>query len=675
MQALFSPAIFLLNRLRYSVKFGLIFLTIVVPLAIVGSLLVTSISDKVQLLRNEHQGLEYLKSIRPLIETIPQHRGLTNGYLNGHEAFRNALLEKRTLIDQQLQALLQADKKFPASFNTTAALHKLASHWQKIKSGSEKWTPEKAFREHNSLLLDLKKLVAQLTSRSGLTLNPELSIYHLVDSLANKLPATTDMIGRLRGLGTGILAKGKFTSHSLVHLSLYADRLATQTRALNDAIDIILRSDPQLRRQLHDVIKRYRTDIAEFESTVDKELLKKTKFTITSERLFAEGTDAITSTLAVFDKMLPALDKILLQKLQQAETNKHATLTGIVLVLLLAFYFLTALYLSIRSSIDRIGDAATALSNGDLTAHLQLETRDELGEVAAHFNSIASGFSDLVRGIVDATTMLAGSAEEVASVARESALNVDKQRSETSMVATAVNEMNATVKEVAAHASHAAEAATEADQESKSGKQVVEHAKDEIAHLSQNIENASHVIEQVEKNTESIGAVLDVIKGIAEQTNLLALNAAIEAARAGEQGRGFAVVADEVRTLANRTQQSTEEIEKTIDQLQSEAARAVETMQQSREQAKTSADKAQAAAKSLEQITVAVETISQMNIQIAGAAEEQSSVADEINKNVTSISEISEQTATGAEQTTHSSAELAKLAAELQTLISHFKVA
>ncbi len=675
MKTLFAPAIFLLNRLRYPVKFGLVFLTIIIPLTIVGSLLSNSISDKVTLLQKEHHGLEYLKLIRPLIETIPQHRGLTNGYLNGHKSFRSRLLQKRARIDAQINALLQADKKFTTSFETAGRLRRLSLHWQQIKSQSEKWTADKAFKEHNGLLLDLKKLIAQLASKSGLTLNPDLSIYHLVDSLTNKIPATTDMIGRLRGLGAGIIAKGKFDSHSLVHLSLYADHLTTHTNALDDAIKVILGHRPELNAMLHEAIADYKRDITKFESTVKHELLEKTSFTVTGEQLFSQGTRAIASTLTIFDKMLPVLDRILLKKLDQAEQDKYITLLGIVLVSILSIYFLTALYLSIRTSIDLIGNAATRLADGDLTIKLELNTHDELNEIAMHVNRITSGFSNLVRRVVDATATLTSSAEEVSNVARESALNIDRQRSETGMVATAVNEMNATVKEVAANAAHAAEAAGEADKGSKAGKRVVEHATREISQLSQNIDNASTVIERVKQNTESIGTVLDVIKGIAEQTNLLALNAAIEAARAGEQGRGFAVVADEVRTLANRTQQSTEEIEKTIDQLQSEAVHAVDTMQRSREQAKTSAEKAQAAARSLEQIATAVETISQMNVQIASAAEEQSSVADEINKNVTSISEISEQTATGAEQTTHSSAEMARMAAELQSLINRFKIA
>ncbi|MFO7603183.1 MAG: methyl-accepting chemotaxis protein, partial [Gammaproteobacteria bacterium] len=331
--------------------------------------------------------------------------------------------------------------------------------------------------------------------------------------------------------------------------------------------------------------------------------------------------------------------------------------------------------LSITRPIIRLSNTMQQVeADNDLTLRSAVSSRDEIGGMAHAFNTMLEKFEALIQQVTSSATQLATASEEVSSVAQDSARNVDRQRHETDQVATAINEMTATVQEVASNATNASGAATNADNEAKGGHAVVEGAAQAIARLATEIENAAGVIKDVEQDSENIGSVLDVIKGIAEQTNLLALNAAIEAARAGEQGRGFAVVADEVRTLASRTQQSTREIEAMIEKLQSGARNAVTVMGQSREQAQSGVEQAREAMQSLDAIARAVATISDMNTQIASAAEEQAAVSEEINKNVSSISQISEQTASGTEQTTAAADELARLAVHLQQLIAQFRI-
>jgi len=251
---------------------------------------------------------------------------------------------------------------------------------------------------------------------------------------------------------------------------------------------------------------------------------------------------------------------------------------------------------------------------------------------------------------------------------------VHQQQSEVNQVATAMNEMSATVQEVASNASHAAQAAQDASEQAGEGLKVVDHTISSINNLANAVEEASGVINQLESDTDNIGVVLEVIRGISEQTNLLALNAAIEAARAGEQGRGFAVVADEVRTLASRTQESTLEIRSMIESLQSGSTQAVEVMTKGKEQAAISVGHAQKAGESLNGITQAVSSISDMNTQIATAAEEQTAVAEEINQNIVNISQLGEQAVSGAQQTSDASEELARLSNELQMMVGQFRV-
>jgi len=339
--------------------------------------------------------------------------------------------------------------------------------------------------------------------------------------------------------------------------------------------------------------------------------------------------------------------------------------------LLIAWYIGRSITGPISKAVEAMNDIAEG--EGDLTKRLDQSGKDEIAQLSGAFNQFAERVHGIILQVSGSTAQLASAAEQMATVTQETNKGVQQQQSETEQVATAMNEMTATVQGVAHHATEASGAAKSADDEAHAGKAVVGKTISSINALADDIDNATTIINKVETDSVSISAVLEVIRGVAEQTNLLALNAAIEAARAGEQGRGFAVVADEVRTLASRTQESTREIQQVIERLQEGARQAVQAMEASRNGSQESVELAGAAGESLNAITEAVTTISDMNIHIASAAEEQGCVAEEINKNVVNISHIVQQTAEGAQQTFHSSNDLARLATELQELVGQFK--
>ncbi|WJG10357.1 methyl-accepting chemotaxis protein [Aliiglaciecola sp. LCG003] len=339
-----------------------------------------------------------------------------------------------------------------------------------------------------------------------------------------------------------------------------------------------------------------------------------------------------------------------------------------------------AVALFIARQITRPLDLTVATMNeiaegdGDLTRRLNVEGSNEISQLSQAFNAFAERVHKIVSQVARATLQLSSAAEELSKIMDETKRNTSQQQSDTSQVVTAMNEMESTVNEVARHTTEASVAAGNADSASADGKIVVGKTMSSIESLAAEVDSAANVITQLERDSDRIGSVLDVIKGIAEQTNLLALNAAIEAARAGEQGRGFAVVADEVRSLASKTQKSTEEIQKMIEDLQGGSRSAVNAMNDSRSKASSSVSLAENAGNSIEAITHSVALIRDMNTQIATAAEEQSAVAKEVNRNILNISEISKLSVVGANQAAIASDELAKLAAELQDMVNQFKV-
>ncbi|QJI18807.1 HAMP domain-containing protein [Pseudomonas sp. ADAK21] len=317
---------------------------------------------------------------------------------------------------------------------------------------------------------------------------------------------------------------------------------------------------------------------------------------------------------------------------------------------------------------------AERVAAGDLTHDLVSQRQDELGQLQRAMQSMTMGLRDLIGGISDGVTQIASAAEELSAVTEQTSAGVNSQKVETDQVATAMNEMAATVQEVARNAEEASEAAVAADQQAREGDRVVGEAIAQIERLAGEVGNSTEAMGHLKRESDKIGSVLDVIKSVAQQTNLLALNAAIEAARAGEAGRGFAVVADEVRSLAQRTQKSTEEIEELIVGLQSGTQQVATIMDNSRSLTDSSVELTRRAGNALENITRTVSAIQAMNQQIATAAEQQSAVAEEINRSVLNVRDVSEQTAAASEETAASSTELARLGTHLQALVGRFRV-
>lgn len=351
-------------------------------------------------------------------------------------------------------------------------------------------------------------------------------------------------------------------------------------------------------------------------------------------------------------------------------TTVVVSVAGLSVLMGIAFFTSFSILKPLKQIVAVLGELSEG--DGDLTRRLNIAARDETGQLALSFNRFVDKLHGIISEVKKSATAVSESAGNLSVITDSTSAGVDQQRQQTEQAATAVTQMASTIQEVAKSAEQAAAAAVTSNSKANEGRIVVGDTVDAITELSDDVEATSQVMRKLKSDSENIGTVLDVIKGIAEQTNLLALNAAIEAARAGEQGRGFAVVADEVRTLAQRTQKSTDEIGQIIESLQHEANRAAAAAEQGRDRAKHTVAQARQAGQALDTIIEGIETINDMNAQIASASEEQSVVAEEIAERVVTIQGISEQTAAGSADTASASTRLNLLSDQLLNIVGQF---
>ena len=363
---------------------------------------------------------------------------------------------------------------------------------------------------------------------------------------------------------------------------------------------------------------------------------------------------------------------------QRASDMYSAAIKLVVFLLLLATALTIACALlltrSITQPIAQALEAAEAIAEGNLTRPIKVDGSDEAGRLLQAMAKMQGKLRDTLQRISGSATQLASAAEELNCVTDESAKGLTQQNNEIEQAATAVNEMTSAVEEVARNAVSTSEASKNATASAGDGRDLVLETVSAIERMSGDVQSTATLIGNLAAESRDIGKVLDVIRGLADQTNLLALNAAIEAARAGEAGRGFAVVADEVRALAHRTQQSTSEIERMIGSIQGGTEQAVDSMRNSTERAESTLNIAKGAGLALDTINTAIVEINERNLVIASAAEEQAQVAREVDRNLVNIRDLSVQSATGASQTSSASNELSRLAVDLNSMVSRFSL-
>jgi len=669
-----NAAIQLMNRLSYPKKMLLISVVFLIPIILLISLLLNQLGAGITSAEKEMRGLEYIKTVRQLYQHMPQHRGMTNAYLNGASSFKSKILDKRKAIVADIAAIDAINSRFEDEFKTDALWSEIKQNWQQLEPRAFSNPAKQTFQEHTALIAKIYNLFKQVSNESGLVLDPELNTYYLMDAIVYRLPNVTENLGQSRGMGSGIAAQGSITLDQRIALGTLLANIKSNAESVNEGMLITLRENPQLEADLSVLLSKSKSATDNFINKVTAELLTAEFVNSQSSDIFSAGTAAIKANYQVYDTLVPVLDSLFQDRIDRLSQQRLTTLVAVLITLLVAMYLFMGFYQSMIAAVHKLRGATQKVSDGDLTVNVDCGTEDELKEVEDALNSMVRHLNTTVKSLGSNASLLASASEELSATTNQARAGAHEQQAQTDQIATAMNEMTATVQDIARNAELVAAESHTADREAQEGSDIINTTIKSITDLSGEVGEAAEVIHQLEQNSNDIGTVLDVIKSIAEQTNLLALNAAIEAARAGEHGRGFAVVADEVRTLASRTQESTEQIQNMVSSLQTHTHKAVEVMDSDTKHAMKMAESTGGATESIVRIVESVTKISDMSTMVASASEEQSLVSEEINRNIVRIADLSAESMNGSDQIALGSDELAKLANELETIVAHFKV-
>nr|WP_222933471.1 MULTISPECIES: methyl-accepting chemotaxis protein [Pseudomonas] len=665
-----------MNRLSFGMKFSLISVLFFVPMLVTNFYLVRDSYREFQGTRVELQSLDLLGSslaLRRDLETLNNlvqiNASLGQSGKAGDLEGKIVALEKSVLERMQALEAVTVDPQQVEVFNAKRDELVAAFKAQQVES---------SLLNKSGLigkLLGSAQLFSQIiASQSGLSRDAQGDIRQLSELITSVTPQVTQTLGEGRAMGAYSLGQGFLNSSS----STRFDELLVQIEKLQAEYGLKLQDALGSSRAAHDALDSL--------ASASKGSLKQASELFEEQVVMADTLDApwqgfydqvsslMAQTYQLNEGTLKFLDVELQKRLEQNRSHMVLLVAALALVFLSIVYLYGGFYASTRTTLRQLGAMMDKVAAGDMTVTFTAHSRDELGELGSVFNGTVRKIHDLIERVGHTVSEVERQAGQVESVSAQSNQAVAGQRSQIEQVATAMNQMSATSQEVARSAAAAVSSAHSVNDETISGRGLVESQQDSIARLASEIDQSVRVINQLASDSQSISRVLEVIKSIAEQTNLLALNAAIEAARAGEQGRGFAVVADEVRTLAKRTQQSTEEIEEMIGKLHGGVGAAVKAMGSSHAMANGTVDQSEKVQQALENILGAVGMIVDQNQQIAAAVEQQTAVAHDIDQNIVEINRAGERTAEGAHQTEDASRQLSAQVVQLKQLIGAFRV-
>ena len=662
-----------MNRLSYAKKFGVISLTFFIPLVLLSYAILDQTYQHIKKSKTEQNSIQVIEDVLVMLDYASSYRDFATVDI----IFPNSELTAKTnkVESQLLEALNNLKVNYSSQVIAKDIENKLDEWKDKLRrgAGNNQPTVKDQYKSYDLVVQDLLFLAIKSAQISGISQDTNQDVQLLLNLILTDYPSYHSALG---------------LAHSVGVYSIHQKNIAAATYdLLNDTYDDVDLVSKNMAKN-HNALLKGNVLFGSFKKAFEniEQETEAIRFKLDDDIISAVTLDVdwqsysdfyiekVSSLKKVRDIAIPGLNDILQKRIDELTQRFVIVLVAITLVMLLIVYLYAAFFWSVRSTVGHFFDAAQEISNGDMRVRVEVESKDEMGELTSEFNIMVEKIHTLLQAVHKTSSDVGLAMDQVGTNAEQSNRAASEQLKQTEQVASAVTQMSASAEEVNRQSKEAAESASKATNQAGAASTVVDETLSQINSLADEIMQSTDVINQLSENSNNIGSMLAVIKGIAEQTNLLALNAAIEAARAGEQGRGFAVVADEVRTLASRTQRSAQEIEEVMTSLHSGISNAVDVMGNSHKMAQETVESSSKVGSALEVIVEMVDAISAINSQISSSADEQTQVARAIDSNVVKINELGRATVVDAEHTVKAIKEVTALTESLQEKLERFQV-
>ena len=650
MTGVLKPGVRLLQRFSFAHKFQLVFLLFALPLGYALWVIGSDYLSRLQSVDFEVEGAQALERMAQVQHELIAQRTLLARWKGTEDAAQGLLLQREGKLDEALQQAAEPLQSELISDQARQHFQALQDERDGLRAdGLTKVALPDALERYQKALLSLIALREQVATDSTLILDPRLDTYLMMEQITYIMPRLLEQLGTFAAQGHGAVVSQHFTLQSRVLIRDLRRSLDEQRAQLVKAQITLSREAPRAMRQLSEPFDASLKAFDEFLTQIDRDMFEASPMALTPEQ-FVQRVEALESQLQGLQQALYQQFSASLGHYRQQALHSMIEVIGAFSVLtLLAMYLLMCLNASIRISTSNIIEAARGLRDGDLRVRMEVNGRDDLAAIAQALNTAVEQMRDSLQGVNRESQQLDSTVQLLGGQARDALDAVEQQQAQMSQIATAATQMAATAQSVAQSCEQAAVEAQQTREVALSSNQRSERTSASMRHLSSRLGDSAAALQQLRDQTQQINRVVEVIKGIAEQTNLLALNAAIEAARAGEAGRGFAVVADEVRSLSKRTQDSTQEIAQTVDNLQRVVGQSVTLMEEACSQADGDIGSVLAMGDELQNIVDSVQRVSDRLAQIATAAEQQAATADEVSGNIQQVDQAAGQLLDGAQ--------------------------
>jgi methyl-accepting chemotaxis protein len=672
MPNLMSPAIQLMNRLSFALKFSLICMLFLLPMLATNYMILKDSYHKVIQTRSTLHGLTLQAAVLELQRTVQAYLDHCQIYIAAATAQRpdhQQVLQQLTALEQDLKQQLHNLSAHSSESSSEAFDTRRQNLLQLLETAAADQVPASKTDLAERLLSGSLLLSRLSAAESGLSQDENRQIRLLAELLTVHHPQLTTMLSEARSISATVMVQQMLGSAIENRLDTLLRELEKQYAAYQLAVNAAL--EPQSR--LSAMAEQSLSALTQLSGLLNDQIMLAVTHDTPWQQTYAEFGVTVTQTTVLDAAILEQIRQQLEQRLSQKTAQMLWLCLALLLVFALIFYLYAAFYLATAEGLTALGQTMSEVAGGNLRASVQIQSKDELGQAGIALNSTIMQIRHLIGQVAETVSAVDHQASQVEQISSQSSKAVLDQRLKLEQIVTAMHQMSVTATEVTRNATQAADSAEQAHQNTKDGQQQIARQVSHIDGLARDIDSSVAAIHQLEKDSAAISQVLDVIKNIAGQTNLLALNAAIEAARAGEQGRGFAVVADEVRHLAQRTHQSTEEIEHMIIRLHAGVSAAVERMNSNHALTRTSVAETEQMQLVLQQILLSVQDIVGQNHQIASAAAEQTAVSEDIDQNLLAIHQAAGRNADCAEQSSEASRHLSNQMVQLRQLISVFR--